>query len=141
MGGAALSDSNGANAFNVCGCRFELISEQDWLTLRPEEMGRRRLRERACGRIHIAGQRHIIIAQEPIDLDISSIPRLLTQREYEIAVHVAQGSGNKEIARYLGISHLTVREHIRRICHKLGVHSRSSIAASIGSGVGGSSSR
>jgi two-component system nitrate/nitrite response regulator NarL len=57
---------------------------------------------------------------------------VLTRRELEIAQLIAQGLGNKQIGRRLGISDFTVREHVRRVAQKLQVSSRSAIAARIG---------
>lgn len=44
---------------------------------------------------------------------------LLTAREFEVAVLVAQGLTNREIAERLGISALTVRTHMSAIGKKL----------------------
>ena len=48
----------------------------------------------------------------------------LTAREREILVYVARGLSNKAIARELGISHDTVKLHVRHILSKLGFASR-----------------
>jgi len=48
----------------------------------------------------------------------------LTARESEILRHLAQGMTNKGIARELGISHETVKLHVRRILAKLKLASR-----------------
>ena len=115
--------------FDVLGCSFELVRQTEWLAPDDAEVRRRGLRERACGRIRVAGEMHIILASEPVVSDRPCIVQLLSQRELQIAL----GAANKDIARLFGISHLTVTEYIRRICHKLGVRSRAAIAASIGS--------
>ena len=115
--------------FDVLGCSFELVRQTEWLALDDAEVRRRGLRERACGRIRVAGEMHIILASEPVVSDRPCIVQLLSQRELQIAL----GAANKDIARLFGISHLTVAEYVRRICHKLGVRSRAAIAASIGS--------
>ena len=119
--------------FDVLGCSFELVRQTEWLALDDAEVRRRGLRERACGRIRVAGEMHIILASEPVVSDRPCIVQLLSQRELQIASQIALGAANKDIARLFGISHLTVAEYVRRICHKLGVHSRAAIAASIGS--------
>ncbi len=41
--------------FNVLGCSFELVRQTEWLALDDAEVRRRGLRERACGRIRVAG--------------------------------------------------------------------------------------
>jgi DNA-binding NarL/FixJ family response regulator len=48
----------------------------------------------------------------------------LTPREVEILDSVAQGNSNKEIARLLGISDQTVKNHITSILRKLAVNDR-----------------
>jgi DNA-binding NarL/FixJ family response regulator len=50
-------------------------------------------------------------------------PAALTRREREVAVLVAEGRSNKEIATALGISAKTVESHRRNIMHKLGLKS------------------
>lgn len=53
----------------------------------------------------------------------------LTKKEITIAHHIADGWSDKEIAVELGIASSTVAVHNRRIFKKLGVHSRSEVAA------------
>jgi two-component system nitrate/nitrite response regulator NarL len=48
----------------------------------------------------------------------------LTEREREILQHLAHGKSNKAIAQALGISHDTVKLHVRHILSKLGMRSR-----------------
>jgi two-component system nitrate/nitrite response regulator NarL len=48
----------------------------------------------------------------------------LTEREREILKHLAAGKSNKAIALALGISHDTVKLHVRHILAKLGLRSR-----------------
>jgi len=48
----------------------------------------------------------------------------LTPRESEILCLIAEGQSNKIIARNLGISHGTVKIHVKAILRKLKVHSR-----------------
>ncbi len=49
----------------------------------------------------------------------------LTGREIEVLELVAQGNTNRQIAELLFISESTVKNHIRNILDKLGLHSRS----------------
>jgi len=44
---------------------------------------------------------------------------LLSNREREVAFLVARGFANKEIARQLGLSHGTVKQHVHSILLKL----------------------
>lgn len=48
----------------------------------------------------------------------------LTEREREVALTVAQGASNKEIARSLGITERTVKAHVGAVLEKLGVRDR-----------------
>jgi DNA-binding NarL/FixJ family response regulator len=52
----------------------------------------------------------------------------LTHREEEVAVLVAQGLTNRQVAARLVISESTVETHLARIFKKLGLHSRSQLA-------------
>lgn len=51
----------------------------------------------------------------------------LTRRESQIAALIGQGKTNKQIAQDLGISENTVKTIMKRLYHKLGVHSRSEL--------------
>jgi DNA-binding NarL/FixJ family response regulator len=48
----------------------------------------------------------------------------LSPREMEILELICQGTSNKEIAKRLGISYQTVKNHVTAILHKLGVNDR-----------------
>ncbi len=52
----------------------------------------------------------------------------LSPRELEILRGIAQGQGNKEIARSLGIAETTVKIHVQHILRKLDVSSRVQVA-------------
>jgi two-component system nitrate/nitrite response regulator NarL len=54
----------------------------------------------------------------------SSLLNRLTQRETQILAYLAKGESNKAIARDLGISHDTVKLHVRNILAKLKLSSR-----------------
>ena len=53
----------------------------------------------------------------------------LTRREHEVAILVAKHLSNLQIASHLTLSEHTVATHIRHILKKLGLHSRTQIAA------------
>jgi DNA-binding NarL/FixJ family response regulator len=55
----------------------------------------------------------------------------LTLREAEVAVLLAQGRSNSDIAEQLRISPHTARHHTQRILSKLGVHSRAAAGAKL----------
>ncbi len=56
----------------------------------------------------------------------------LSPREWEVATLVAGGQRNREVAAALFLSEKTVESHLARIYDKLGVHSRTALAAIIG---------
>jgi non-specific serine/threonine protein kinase len=53
----------------------------------------------------------------------------LTARQQEVAVLIARGCTNSQIADQLVISPTTARAHIEHILDRLGLHSRAQIAA------------
>jgi DNA-binding NarL/FixJ family response regulator len=59
----------------------------------------------------------------------SNQPIDLTAREREVLRHMSNGESYSEVARTLGISTATVRNHAQRIIEKLAVHSREQAAA------------
>jgi len=78
-------------------------------------------REGIYPKIELAGAHYALI--RTVDAS-EEIARLLTERELEITVRVAQGKPNKQIGGDLGISEWTVATHLRRIFAKLQVSSR-----------------
>jgi len=59
---------------------------------------------------------------------VTRLPIHLTPRELEIVRYVMLGESNKQIARRLGISNYTVRDHVSNLLKKAGVTSRSRLA-------------
>lgn len=53
----------------------------------------------------------------------------LTHRQAEILHWIAEGKTNDEIRIILGCSFYTVKNHLRKIFQRLGVHSRTAAAA------------
>jgi DNA-binding NarL/FixJ family response regulator len=60
----------------------------------------------------------------------------LTDREHEIAVLVAAGASNREIASDLFLSRKTVERHVSNVLAKLGVRNRAELAALLGDAPG-----
>lgn len=65
------------------------------------------------------------LSQEP--LTKSSTADVLTPREQEVLVHLAEGDSNSEIAEKLTISPKTVARHRENIMAKLNMHSRTEL--------------
>src|SRR6202011_6386451 len=59
----------------------------------------------------------------------------LTRREREVAILVAQGLTNREIATRLFISERTAESHVEQIRGKLGFHTRTQIAGWVAAGL------
>lgn len=64
-----------------------------------------------------------------IDHDVRRSRTVLSPREREIARLIAEGMGNKQIARSLGLSHSTVGTYTKRIYLKLNVNSRAGMVS------------
>jgi DNA-binding NarL/FixJ family response regulator len=73
-----------------------------------------------------AAIRTVQVAKE---LPSGSLPATLTRREKEVAALITQGLSNRSIAEELYVSERTVEVHVRRILKKLGLRSRTQIAA------------
>jgi DNA-binding CsgD family transcriptional regulator len=58
-----------------------------------------------------------------------AVREILTTRETEILSWVERGKSNNEIAQILGISHLTVKNHVQKILRKLNVQNRAQAVA------------
>jgi two-component system nitrate/nitrite response regulator NarL len=72
----------------------------------------------------IAGKLAAILQSGEEPGSAASLLKQLTGRERQILGYVAAGMSNKAIARALGISHDTVKLHVRHILAKLGLSSR-----------------
>lgn len=80
------------------------------------------------GQIAIADRDYVILSVEKDDRNRDPKPTdVMTRREIQVALLIADGKCDKEIARQLAISIYTVREHIRRIFAKLNVCRRTAI--------------
>lgn len=69
-------------------------------------------------------------------IEAASFAPPFTNREREIAVLVAQGLSNREIAEAVSLSVRTVESHIYRACGKAGVAGRAGLAGVIGGATG-----
>jgi DNA-binding CsgD family transcriptional regulator len=104
---------------------------RDWVELNDGPMTA--VRDHVVGRIRCGGEVFIVVAEEPARTVPAERPvaQLLTQRELMIAWQIAEGLTDKEIARKLGISAYTVREHCRRACAKLAISKRSALVSKL----------
>jgi DNA-binding CsgD family transcriptional regulator len=68
----------------------------------------------------------------PIESEVLSIERLtsthgLTRREAQIALEIAYGKTDREIAKTIGVAFSTVRTHVNHVYEKLGVSTRAAL--------------
>jgi DNA-binding CsgD family transcriptional regulator len=65
----------------------------------------------------------------PAPSSLPTIHERLPPRSAEVAFRVCRGHTNKEIARAMGISDQTVKEHVANLCRRFGAHNRTELAA------------
>ena len=59
----------------------------------------------------------------------ATLSAFLPPRSADVAIRVCRGQTNKEIAREMGISDQTVKEHVANLCRRFGAHNRTELAA------------
>jgi DNA-binding CsgD family transcriptional regulator len=111
---------------------FVAIPHKEWSARQRSGEGNGELR--SAGFVRLDGVRHVLVERQDFDgvsENSASISTMLTSRELQIAYSVADGKCDKVIAYDLGISEYTVREHMRRIFHKLNVSKRAALVAQL----------
>ena len=68
---------------------------------------------------------------------LSPTPRYATlpPRSADVALRVCRGQTNKQIAREMGISDQTVKEHVARLCKRFGSHNRTELVVCLLNGM------
>lgn len=114
--------------FDFGGRRMAAIRQEDWAAAAQNDEARP-LRDHVAGRLFIADGVYVLFAPSSAKPETpgQSVAQRLTQRELMVGSMIADGLTDKEIARKLGISSHTVREHCRRACAKLGITKRSAL--------------
>jgi predicted ATPase/DNA-binding CsgD family transcriptional regulator len=69
------------------------------------------------------------LAREPGESRPPRPPAGLTGREYEVAVLLARGRSNRQVAQALVITEKTAKNHVQQVLQKLGVQSRAEVSA------------
>jgi DNA-binding NarL/FixJ family response regulator len=90
-----------------------------------EHLGAQPWAERARGELRAAG------ATVGSAREAGRLADQLTEHELRVAVAVAQGASNREVAANLFVSPKTVDFHLRQIYRKLGISSRTRLAAAL----------
>jgi predicted ATPase/DNA-binding CsgD family transcriptional regulator len=128
LGGAAAAvrELAGARSIPIWQDRVEAAIEEAGRMLGPEAAGVALGQGRSLDFTEAVGLAQNVVAR-PSQHEV--MPMGLTRREIEIAVMVAQGMSNKDMANRLVIAQRTVEGHVENIRSKLGFHSRTQIAA------------
>ena len=96
----------------------------------------RQMLNRIAPHFKLAYQNAELATAQATALSKSLIAYQLTPRESEIAIWLAEGKANPEIAAILGPSPRTIEKHVERILAKLGVENRTTAAVIIANGQG-----
>jgi len=75
-------------------------------------------------RVQMQVQRELATVASESEREMGTAGTRLTRRELEVLRLLTTGVGNSQIAETLGISPITVRNHIEHVLAKLGVHSK-----------------
>ena len=75
-------------------------------------------------RVQMQVQRELATLASVSEREMGTVGTRLTRRELEVLRLLTTGVGNSQIARTLGISPITVRNHIEHVLAKLEVHSK-----------------
>ena len=124
--GAAIRELAGARSIPIWQERVEEAIDEARRMLGPEAAGLALRQGRSLGFSEAASLARKVAA-EPTRQEAA--PMGLTKRELEIAVMVAQGMSNRDMAERLVLAQRTVEGHVENIRSKLGFHSRTQIAA------------
>jgi DNA-binding NarL/FixJ family response regulator len=75
---------------------------------------------------------HVVLFRGSVDVDTTPLRALgLRPREIEVAVALAAGGTNAELARRLGMAEGTLRKHLERVYRVLEVDNRTAAAACV----------
>ena len=128
LGGAAAAvrEQAGARSIPIWQDRVDAAIEDAQRMLGPEASAAALAQGRSLDFAEAVGLAQKVAAKPARS---EAAPMGLTKRELEIAVMVAQGMSNRDMANRLVIAQRTVEGHVENIRTKLGFHSRTQIAA------------
>jgi DNA-binding NarL/FixJ family response regulator len=114
-----------ARALAAAGDRDGAVAELELVVAEAGAAGAGRPRDEAAGELRRLGAR-VSAAVRRASPDAG--PEGLTEREQEIAMLVARGASNKQVASTVFLSEKTVEHHLSRVYAKLGVRGRTELA-------------
>jgi DNA-binding CsgD family transcriptional regulator len=117
----------------VAGIAMVAIPLRDWRSRRQRADAAAGEGAPRLGGLVLNGERYALISEAELPPKPAQKPLTgsLTARELQVAHAIAEGKSDKETARLLGISEYTVREHVRRVFHKLNVSKRTTLVAAL----------
>ena len=107
-------------------CRYDICSELLKQVVTAVQQGELWIRRTLTSRL--AKELGEITSKNKAYQASNELLNKLTQREYDIAMHVANGDSNKKIAQMCAITERTVKAHLSEVFHKLGVSDRLKLA-------------
>jgi predicted ATPase/DNA-binding CsgD family transcriptional regulator len=137
---AAGEHRRAARLLGAAGALWAAIPAQIGGMWLPEERAREAVCRQALGDAEMerllaegAAMAHdVVVSTAEIPAEVAVQPSPLTRREEQVAVLVAAGLSNKEIAGRLAIAQRTAETHVENLLAKLGFVSRTQIAAWVG---------
>jgi non-specific serine/threonine protein kinase len=108
---------------------IDILRERIARALPPDELMRAMAKGRALSIEELSAE--MLAPATPVATPARSEPSVLTPRETEVARLLVDGKTNPEIAADLFISERTVQSHVANIMAKLGVKSRTAVAARV----------
>jgi DNA-binding CsgD family transcriptional regulator len=85
----------------------------------------------------LESNRAIRLPARPAAAPAAMFSARLPPRSADVAIRVCRGQTNKEIAREMGISDQTVKEHVANLCRRFGAHNRTELVACLLRGCAG----
>ena len=123
--------SKSAFHFVIDGHEFIALDRKAWCGTKHEAAVDGFKCNNVLGEILTSFGDYVVFADDTPATMEPEVADLLSRRELQVALLIADGRCDKDIARQLAISVYTVREHIRRIFAKLNVCRRAGIIARI----------
>jgi HD-GYP domain-containing protein (c-di-GMP phosphodiesterase class II)/DNA-binding CsgD family transcriptional regulator len=106
-----------------------LVADRPWRRALPVDAARRTIGDEvSAGRLDRRAVEIVLAAAGQPGPGRGSWPDGLSDREVEVLVHLARGRSNKEIAALLGVSAVTVKNHVFHVYEKTEARSRAAAA-------------